>query len=442
MSVGEIAVVKSRVGALIRATAGNFLEQFDFFLFGFYAVPISKAFFPAGDDIAALMFTFAIFWIGALMRPVGALILGAYTDRAGRRQGLIITLSIMATGTLVLALCPTYASIGIAAPLIVLFGRLAQGFSAGVELGAVSVYLFEVSLPERRGFFTSFQSASQQVSIFVAALIGYAVNGALSPQRIDAGGWRIPFAIGCLIVPFIFIVRRSLEESPQFLWQRLRPSPKQTTAELLKNWRVVFIGVLLVAMTTVTFYFTTVYTPTFGKTALALSDSNSLLVTLCVAAANFLWLPVGGAISDRVGRGPVLVAVSLLGVITAYPALHFLVAHPGFGMMLAVELWFSMQFGLYNGAMVAALCEIVPARIRTTCFSVSFSIAVALFGSFTPLLSTWLISVTHDRASPGYWLMAAGVAGLIASVISYRTLNAIRRGTAAASMHAPPRGGG
>src|ERR1700710_264804 len=169
-------VIKSRIGAILRATSGNFLEQFDFFLFGFYAPLIAKAFFPSENETAALLNTFGVFWLGALMRPVGAIVLGAYIDRIGRRKGLIVTLAIMAIGTVTIAVCPTYASIGIAAPLIVLVGRLLQGFSAGVELGGVSVYLFEISPPDRKGFFTSFQSASQQVAIFVAATIGFALN--------------------------------------------------------------------------------------------------------------------------------------------------------------------------------------------------------------------------------------------------------------------------
>ena len=168
--------VKSRLGAILRATSGNFLEQFDFFLFGFYAPIIAKAFFPSDNETAALLNAYGVFWLGALMRPVGAIVLGAYVDRIGRRQGLIVTLGIMAIGTVVIAFCPTYATIGVAAPIIVLLGRLLQGFSAGVELGGVSVYLSEISTPGNRGFYTSFQSSSQQVAIFVASIIGYVLN--------------------------------------------------------------------------------------------------------------------------------------------------------------------------------------------------------------------------------------------------------------------------
>ena len=179
-------VKHSKLGAVLRVTSGNFLEMFDFFLFGFYAAAIGKAFFPSTDETASLLNTFGVFWLGALMRPVGAIVLGAYIDKIGRRQGLIVTLGIMAAGTVVIAFCPTYETIGIAAPVIVLLGRLLQGFSAGVELGGVSVYLSEIATPGNRGFYTSFQSSSQQVAIFVASILGYLLSEAMPAATVTA----------------------------------------------------------------------------------------------------------------------------------------------------------------------------------------------------------------------------------------------------------------
>src|ERR1700716_434622 len=241
-SVSQPPQIKSRLAAIVRATSGNFLEQFDFFLFGFYASAIAKAFFPSQNETAALLNTFGVFWLGALMRPVGAIVLGAYIDRIGRRQGLIVTLAIMALGTVFIAICPTYASIGIAAPIFVLVGRLLQGFSAGVELGGVSVYLFEISTPGNRGFYTSFQSASQQVAIFVAALIGYFLSEAMPPDVVADWGWRIPFFIGCLLIPFFFFLSRTLEETPESLAMKnprlpVRRRPKSpVTAARSARW--------------------------------------------------------------------------------------------------------------------------------------------------------------------------------------------------------------
>ncbi|MCA1425171.1 MULTISPECIES: MFS transporter [Bradyrhizobium] len=412
--------IKSRIGAILRATSGNFLEQFDFFLFGFYAAAIGKAFFPSTNETASLLNTFGVFWLGALMRPVGAIVLGAYIDRIGRRQGLIVTLGIMAFGTVVIAFCPSYATIGIAAPVIVLIGRLLQGFSAGVELGGVSVYLAEIATPGNRGFYTSFQSASQQVAIFVASILGFILSEVMPADLVAAWGWRIPFFVGCLIIPLIFILRRTLEETPAFLAMRKHPTTREVFASALTNWRIVVLGMMIAILTTTTFYFVTVYTPTFGKTVLKLSTQDALLVTLLVAVSNFIWNPVGGALSDRIGRKPVLLAIAGLSLVTAYPALHWLVAAPTFGKLLAVEMMFSFYFGVYSGTMLGALVEIVPAHVRTTCFSLAFALAAALFGTFTPFASTWLIERTGDKAAPGFWLMFAALLGIIAASTVYR----------------------
>jgi MHS family citrate/tricarballylate:H+ symporter-like MFS transporter len=202
------ANAQAKFGAVLRATAGNFLEMFDFFLFGLYAAPIGKAFFATGDAFADTTAAFVVFWFGALMRPLGAMFLGAYVDSVGRRKGLIVTLAIMASGTIIIAFTPAYATIGLAAPIIVVVGRLLQGFSAGVELGGVSVYLAEIAKPGKKGFYTSFQSASQQAAVFFAALIGFTLNQSLPQSAIDAWGWRVPFLIGCLIIPVIFVLRQ------------------------------------------------------------------------------------------------------------------------------------------------------------------------------------------------------------------------------------------
>jgi MHS family citrate/tricarballylate:H+ symporter-like MFS transporter len=414
------AQLKSRIGAILRSTSGNFLEQFDFFLFGFYARYIATAFFPSENETAALLNTFGVFWLGALMRPVGAIVLGAYIDQIGRRKGLIVTLTIMAVGTVTIAFCPTYATIGVAAPIIVLLGRLLQGFSAGVELGGVSVYLAEIATPGNKGFYTSFQSSSQQVAIFVAALIGFALSEMIPAATVAAWGWRIPFFIGCLIIPFIFFLRRTLEETPEFLAMKKHPTTSEVFASAAANWKIIVLGMMVAVLTTTTFYFVTVYTPTFGRTVLKLDAKDALVVTLLVAVTNFIWNPVGGALSDRIGRKPVLLTIASLSLLTAYPALHWLVEAPTFGKMLAVEMMFSFYFGVYSGTMLGALVEVVPKHVRTTCFSMAFALAAGLFGTFTPFASTLLIDHTGDKASPGLWLMCAAVLGIVAALVLYR----------------------
>ena len=410
----------SKLGAVLRVTSGNFLEMYDFFLFGFYASIISKTFFPASSDFASLMLTFGTFGAGFLMRPLGAIILGAYIDKVGRRQGLITTLGLMAMGTILIAVVPGYATIGILAPLLVLTGRLIQGFSAGVELGGVSVYLSEMATPGHKGFYVSWQSGSQQLAIVVCAALGYFLNQHLSAPTIAAWGWRIPFFIGCAIVPLLFWLRSSLGETEEFLKRKHRPSLGEIYRSMVRNASIVLAGMMMVVMTTVSFYLITVYTPTFGIRVLKLSTAASLIVTICIGFSNLFWLPVMGALSDRIGRKPILIVFTLLTLSTAYPALTWLVASPTFAKMLVVELWLSFLYGSYNGAMIVALTEVMPVEVRTAGFSMAYSLATALFGGFTPAACTWLISATGDKGSPGYWMMFGAACGLTGTLVLYR----------------------
>ena len=415
----EAPPAPSKLGAVLRATGGNFLEMFDFFLFGLYAHPIGKAFFHTGADFYDTTIAFVVFWIGALMRPLGAVYLGAYVDRLGRRKGLIVTLSIMAVGTIIIAVTPSYAQIGVAAPIIVVAGRLLQGFSAGVELGGVSVYLAEIATPTTKGFVTSFQSASQQVAVFVGALIGFALHQTLPAEAVAAWGWRIPFVLGCLIVPLIFALRGSLAETPEFLARKSHPTARQIYASVFANLGTVGLGMMMVMLTTVSFYFITVYTPDFGKT-LHLSPSESLFVTAVVALANFVWLPVGGALSDRIGRLPVLLGAAALMLAVAYPALSWVAAEPSLEKLLGVEMAFSLGYGVYNGAMVAALTELVPPQVRASCFALAYSLANALFGTSTPFVSKLLIRAAGSNVAPAFWLMAAAACSMAAALALYR----------------------
>ncbi|MBB5193486.1 metabolite-proton symporter [Silvimonas terrae] len=411
---------QSPASAVFRVVSGNFLEMYDFMVYGYYASAIAKTFFPSGNEFLSLMLALVTFGAGFLMRPLGAIMLGSYIDRHGRRAGLIVTLALMACGTLLIACVPGYNSIGLAAPLLVVAGRLLQGFSAGVELGGVSVYLAEIASPGNKGFYVSWQSASQQVAVVFAAVLGVLLASNLSHGQMDDWGWRVPFVVGCLIVPFLFIIRRSLQETEEFEKRKHRPSPKEIVDSIIKNWGIVILGTLLVVMTTVSFYMITAYTPTFGKHELHLSDSDALIVTVCVGISNLFWLPVMGALSDRIGRRPLLLTFTTLSLVTAYPALAWLVTAPSFGHLLLVELWLSFIYASYNGAMVVSLIEIMPVHVRTTGFSMAYSLATALFGGFTPAVSTWLIQATGNKAMPGVWLTFAAASGLIATLILNR----------------------
>jgi len=387
-------------------------------VFAHYATAIGKAFFPSGNPFVSLMLSLMTFGAGFLMRPLGAIVLGAYTDRHGRRAGLLLTLGLMSVGIFSIACMPGYATMGLLAPLLVLVGRLLQGFSAGMELGGVSVYLSEIATPGRKGFYVSWQSGSQQVAVMFAALIGVVLSSVLPPDKMTLWGWRVPLLLGCITVPFLFRLRRSLQETDEFIARKHRPSTSEILRSLTANWGVVVIGTLMVTMTTVSFYMITAYTPTFGNSVLHLASIDSLIVTLCVGASNLFWLPVMGALSDRIGRRPLLFTCTILMLLTAYPTMLWLVRDPSFSKLLTVELWLSFIYGSYNGAMVVFLTEIMPVDVRTTGFALAYSLATAVFGGFTPAISTYLIHFTGNRAVPGLWLSFAAACGLIAALLA------------------------
>jgi metabolite-proton symporter len=416
--MGERVDRKSKIKAVVRVSTGNFLEMYDFMIFGYYAASIGHAFFPSYSEFASLMLSLTTFGVGFLMRPLGAIVLGAYTDRKGRRAGLLLTLSLMAVGTVSVACVPGFQTIGALAPVLVVIGRLAQGFSAGSALGGVSVYLSEIATPGHKGFYVSWQSASQQCSVVFAALIGVLLSSTLTPAQLDAWGWRIPLLVGCCIIPFIFMLMRSLTETDEFTARVRRPSTGEILCSVASNWRAVLLGAMLVTMTTVSFYMITAYTPTFGRTVLHLPSRDVLIVTLCVGVSNFFWLPVMGALSDRVGRRPLLVSFTVLALLTAYPMLSWLTRSPSFGRLLMVELFLSFVYASYNGAMVVFLTELMPKEVRASGFSLAYSIATAIFGGFTPAICTYLIQATGNRAMPGVWLSMAAAIGLVAALLA------------------------
>ena len=410
----------ARVKPVVQVGSGNFLEMYDFFVFAYYAAAIGRAYFPSGDEVAGLLLSLATFGVGFLMRPVGAFVLGAYIDHHGRRAGLLLTLSLMSLGTLSVALTPDYSWVGLVAPIVVVLGRLVQGFSAGAELGGVSVYLSEIATPGHKGFYVAWQSASQQIAVIFAALLGVALQNGLSAEQMDRWGWRLPLLIGCLIAPFIFVLRRSLVETEEFeARERKTTSLGEVWRVMAANWHIVLIGMMLVIMTTVSFYLITAYTPTFGRETLKLSALSTLVVTLCVGISNLIWLPLSGAVSDRIGRRPLMIGCTMLALLTAYPAMTWLAAAPSFERLLLAELWLSFIYGVYNGAMVVHLTEIMPPVVKSAGFSMAYSLATTL-GGFTPFICTYLIKITDNKAMPGLWLSFAALVGLAAVLLERR----------------------
>ena len=406
---------------LTLAALGGALEFYDFIIFVFFAAVVGELFFPADiPEWLRQVQTFGIFAAGYLARPLGGIIMAHFGDLVGRKKMFTLSILLMAVPTLAIGLLPTYASMGILAPLLLLLMRVLQGAAIGGEVPGAWVFVAEHVPARRIGIACGTLTAGLTVGILLGSVVATIVNTSMTQQAVHDWGWRIPFLFGCLIVPFIFILRRKLEETQEFTARRHHLAMRQVFATLLANWQVVIAGMMMVAMTTTAFYLITVYAPTFGKKVLMLSASDSLLVTLLVAISNFFWLPVGGALSDRFGRRSVLIAMTLLALATAWPALTMLANAPSFLMMLSVLLWLSFIYGMYNGAMIPALTEIMPAEVRVAGFSLAYSLATAVFGGFTPVISTALIEYTGDKASPGYWMSFAAICGLLATCYLYR----------------------
>jgi MFS family permease len=408
----------SKAYSVLRIASGNFLEMYDFIVFAYYAAYIAHDIFPSSSEFASIMLTLGTFGAGYLMRPLGAIVLGVYIDRHGRRTGLIFTLLLMGVATGVMAFVPPYSVIGIFAPILVVSGRLVQGLSAGVMLGGVTVYLAEISTPGHRGFYSSWQSASNMVSVVFAALLGVVLASILAPRSMAVWGWRIPFLIGTLIAPLLILwLVKSMAETEFFLSRKKRPGISQLLSSMGSNWKIVGVGVMLCTMTTISFYMVTAYTPIYGRMVLHLTARSSLLVTLCGGLTSFILLPIAGAISDKLGRKPQMILFTIVTLLTAYPAMSWLVSSPSVTRLLLVELWLACIFAFYNGATMPFLAEIMPPEVRTTGFAIAYSLAVAIFGGFTPAICTYLVHATGNSAMPAVWLSMAALIGLSATML-------------------------
>jgi len=338
-------------------------------------------------------------------------------DRKGRRKGLILTLSLMAVGTLSIAVTPGYAEIGVIAPVIIVAGRLLQGLSAGAEFGGVAIYLAEIATPGRRGFYCSWQAVSQQVAVVCAALFGVGLTTLVPPEQMTLWGWRIPLLAGCIAIPLVLWLRRSLEETEAFKHSRHVHAIGEVLRILAANWKLIVTGIGLSVMTTTSFNLITAYTPTYGARVLQMAPQDAQLATLIVGFSNVAWLIVGGLLTDRFGARSVMLLVTVSALLTAYPVMVWLVADPSFARLVAMLLLFSVYFGLYNGALIPLLAEIMPREVRTTGFSFAFVTATAIFGGYTPAICTYLVEVTQNKAAPALWLSLAAGISLIAALV-------------------------
>ncbi|WP_425127936.1 MFS transporter [Burkholderia gladioli] len=400
--------------AVIAAVIGNALEWYDFTVFSFMVVVIAELFFPSFSEYASLLLTTATFGVAFFMRPIGGIVLGLYADRAGRKAALSLVILLMTAGIFLIAAAPTYAAIGIGAPLLIVFGRLLQGFSAGGEFGSATAMLIEAAPRGRRGFYGSWQMSSQSAALLVGALVGTLVTHGLSSEALHAWGWRVPFLLGLLIGPIGYYLRRHLADSEVFLASKASARRVTLGEVFAQHGREVLCGLGSVIALTVTIYVLISYLPTFAVKQLKLPYAESFYAVIVGGLLLTVLTPLAGAWSDRIGRKTLSLWSLVATLVLIYPLFLWLDAAPSVGRLVLVQGLLAITLSGYYGPFGAMIAELFPAQVRSTGLSLAYNVAVMLFGGFGQFIVTWLIKATGTPLAPTYYVMA----GLALSVIA------------------------
>lgn len=391
---------KSIAKLVVATSIGNALEWYDIAVYGYFAVYISKAFFPNSDPNVSLLLTLGTFGLSFVSRPLGGVFLGTYADRHGRKASLMVSIVLMTFGTLALAFMPTYATIGILAPIAVLFARLVQGFSAGGEFGSSTAFLVEHA-PDRRGFIASWQFASQGLGNVFASAFGVGLTLLMAPADLQSWGWRIPFLFGVLIGPAGIYIRNYLDDATAPPAANLQSPIKEV---LLHQKIRVALGIGALAISTAVNYLI-LYMPTYAVKTLHLPASVGFAATFVGAIVVTVLTPVAGLVSDRIGRTTHMITINVLLLISIFPAFLLLTKVPTPTIIVAVVFWLAALKSLYYGPLAALMSELLPAATRATGLGLGYNIGVMLFGGMGPVIMASLggIAVIGDLA-PGYYL--------------------------------------
>lgn len=390
--------------------AGNALEFYDFVTYAFFAVYIGKTFFPAATPLASLLMSVAVFGVGFFARPVGGVLIGAFADRAGRRPAMLLTIALITIGTLGLALTPSYESIGLAAPVIVVICRLVQGLALGGEVGPSSAFLIESAPAGRRGLFASWQLASQGAAGLVAGAMGLALTQSLTPAEMLAWGWRVPFVVGLLLVPLAIYLRRHM---PETLHAAPVNAANSGMVGLKRQRGLITLAVLVVIGGTVSTYVGNFMT-TYAITTLKMSPVLAMGATVVGGLSTLVFSLVGGWACDRFGRRPTMFWPRVAAAVLTVPAFLLLIAQPSAGMLFTVSGFLAALTAVSGAASLVAIPELLPRGIRATGMSIAYAVGVSLFGGTTQFVITWLIGVTGNPAAPAWYVAGASVVTALA----------------------------
>ncbi|WP_274570969.1 MFS transporter [Neisseria leonii] len=421
----DTAKEKSAGKVVAAASIGNALEWYDFSIFAFFAAYIGHNFFLEGNHTSTLIKTYIVFGAGFIARPLGAVLLGLYGDRVGRKAALTMTIALMAIGTFIIAVAPTADVIGVGAAVLLLIGRLFQGFSAGGEIGGATAYLVESAPPKKRALYASCLQASMGFSNILAAVVGVVVTKSLGDAVVHDWGWRIPFIVGLLIVPVGFYIRNSLSESPEFAHEtRESGQEKISLASVLKNYpKNLIYAFMLSILWTVCVYTLIIYMPTYyASEQMKLGFTHSQTFTAALFGNIFM---VGGSIfagmmADRIGARKMMTigAVSLLAGVA--PLLIWLHNMPTMATLITVQILFCFMAALFSGVAPVVLSSIFPVAVRSTGMSVSYNFAAIFFAGFTPALLTW--ATQYSVYAPAVWVGIASVVALMSLALMPKTV--------------------
>jgi MHS family proline/betaine transporter-like MFS transporter len=406
----DFVETSQRWRAVAVASIANALEWFDFVAYGYFATTIATLFFPTKSKAESLLIALATFGITFFVRPVGAVVIGAFADRRGRKAAFALTIALMMVGTAIIAVMPTYAMIGPLAPIGIVIARLIQGVSAGGGFGTATAFLAEQDT-KRRGFFASWQFASQGLTTVIAAGAGVILTGTLTSVQIDQWGWRCPFIFGLLIGPVAYYLQRNVEETAEF--QSLKQPGAALAQALLGAKLRLIVAMGAVVLCTVLMY-TTLFMPSFAIRQLGLPQAGSFLAILLTGAVQIVLVPVFGALSDRHGRIPIMAAAAACILIVSCPAFAYLAAEPTLLSLLIVQAVMGALAAAYMGPLGAMMAEVFPTRMRTTGLATSYAFCVAIFGGLAPLINAWLVAATGSNVAPGFYLMLAAAISLAA----------------------------